>query len=425
LSNDSKRSGSRDISELKQRLGLKKAAPATGVTPAGPRNGTGGVVPPPGLNLTPPPGAAPPQPVIPNAADDPFAAMNAMAKVGTVQRAPEIVIVNDGRPVESVHSSNARTRTILMIAIPGVVALLLGLGVGRISKDANAYNEGLKGAGEIVGDTDNPAPSTVRQLKKALAQLDNELVKLQRGGFKPEKGATTELDKIAKLLEVKPAVYALTRNITTEADIAGQVLTFYAQVTEVKSMLDNHIRAAKLDETQLNAAKAAGDAAKLEAKDNVEFAGKLRYAVVISAPTDTDKNAPFGAKFVEIGPPYCGDKMSSSGKCADGESSSAQAFRTEPSATAWQKGERVQGGGDSVPTKAIVPLIENGVLDQVIKGMNDGPSEYAYAKRLQSIFEIVHGNQARNTKGLVDEGNRVETSLDVLSKKGSRFSFGL
>lgn len=424
MSNDSKRSGSRDISELKQRLGLKKAAPATGVTPAA-RTGTGGVVPPPGLNLTPPPGVAPPQPVIPNAADDPFAAMNAMAKVGTVQRAPEIVIVNDGRPVESVHSSNARTRTILMIAIPGVVALLLGLGVGRISKDANAYNDGLKSAGELVGDGENPAPSTVRQLKKALAQLDNELVKLQRGGFKPEKGASAELDKIAKLLEVKQVVYPLARNITTEADIAGQVLSFYASVNEVKSMLDNHLRSSKLDEAQLNAAKAAGDAAKLDAKDNVEFAGKLRYAVVISAPTDTDKNAPFGAKFVEIGAPYCGDKMSSSGKCGDGESSNAQAFRSETSATAWQKGERAQPSGDSVPTKAILPLIENGVLDQVIKGNADGPSEYAYAKRLQALFDIVHGNQAKNTKGLVDEGNRVETALDVLSKKGNRFSFFL
>ena len=103
---DSKRTGSRDISELKARLGLKKGA-AAGDRTSRERNGgqTGGVVAPPGLNLPPPPGAAAPQPVIPNAADDPFGAMNAMAAVGTVQRAPEIVIVNDGKPVENVGSS--------------------------------------------------------------------------------------------------------------------------------------------------------------------------------------------------------------------------------------------------------------------------------------------------------------------------------
>src|SRR6185369_13137031 len=93
---DSKRTGNRDISELKQRLGLKKGGPAAGQN-RGSSGQTAGIAPPPGL--APP---SPPQPVIPNAADDPFGAMNAMAAVGTVQRAPEIVIVNDGKPVENV-----------------------------------------------------------------------------------------------------------------------------------------------------------------------------------------------------------------------------------------------------------------------------------------------------------------------------------
>src|SRR6185369_15649323 len=98
------------ISDLKARLGLKKGAqaPATGQTRANGGAG-GGVVAPPGMNLPPPPGMAAPQPAqpaIPNAADDPFGAMNAMAAHGTVQRAPEIVIVNDGKPVENVGSSS-------------------------------------------------------------------------------------------------------------------------------------------------------------------------------------------------------------------------------------------------------------------------------------------------------------------------------
>ena len=39
--------------------------------------------------------------MIHNAADDPFGAMNAMAAVATVQRAPEIVIVNDASSDDS------------------------------------------------------------------------------------------------------------------------------------------------------------------------------------------------------------------------------------------------------------------------------------------------------------------------------------
>ena len=72
--------------------GLKKGAP-TSAKPNG--SPSGGVVPPPGLAVPPPPGAGPP---VPNAADDPFGAMNAMAAHGAAQRAPEIVIVHDGKP---------------------------------------------------------------------------------------------------------------------------------------------------------------------------------------------------------------------------------------------------------------------------------------------------------------------------------------
>src|SRR5205085_12703644 len=116
----SKRTGSRDISDLKARLGLKKggAAPTTGQT-----RSTNGVVAPPGLNLPPPPGLEPPKPagpVIPNAADDPFGAMNAMAAVGAVHRAPEIVVVtNDGKPVESVGQKSAFA-SVAAIALPAL-----------------------------------------------------------------------------------------------------------------------------------------------------------------------------------------------------------------------------------------------------------------------------------------------------------------
>src|SRR5882672_5407489 len=132
---DPKRGGSRDISELKQRLGLKKGA-APGQAQA---NGTpAGVVRPPGMALPTPP----PQPVIPNAADDPFAAMNAMAAVGTVQRAPEIVIVNDGKPVENVGASS-RGGAIARLAAPAVIALVVGFLIGQVAKGAAVYNAGL------------------------------------------------------------------------------------------------------------------------------------------------------------------------------------------------------------------------------------------------------------------------------------------
>src|SRR5205823_13542413 len=82
LSQTPKRPGTRDISELKARLGLKKAAPEKAQAKP-----SGGVAPPPGLTVPKQSG-----PVIPAAADDPFGNMNAMAQQGAMQRAPEIVI---------------------------------------------------------------------------------------------------------------------------------------------------------------------------------------------------------------------------------------------------------------------------------------------------------------------------------------------
>ena len=75
VSQSSKRPGAKDISDLKARLGLKKSGPAAakaggGVAPPGAR--AGGVIPAP-------PGAQPPRPHIPDAKEDPFGAMNALA----------------------------------------------------------------------------------------------------------------------------------------------------------------------------------------------------------------------------------------------------------------------------------------------------------------------------------------------------------
>src|SRR5690606_24256258 len=196
---DAKRTGSRDISELKQRLGLKKGAtPATGPTRA---NGGAGIAPPPGLNLPPPPGVQPPQAPIPNAADDPFGAMNAMAAVGTVQRAPEIVIVNDGKPVENVGAQSSGA-SIAKLAVPAVIALIVGLAIGKIGTSASSYNAGLSDARAILGD--RSTQSTVANLKQELSKLDTLLDEARsKNQFKPDKSLDAELEKAVKALDVK------------------------------------------------------------------------------------------------------------------------------------------------------------------------------------------------------------------------------
>jgi len=59
--------------------------------------------------------------------------MNAMAQIGAAQRAPEIVIVNDGKPVESV-SARARGITIPKYAAIAIVPFLYTVSVSLMNQ---------------------------------------------------------------------------------------------------------------------------------------------------------------------------------------------------------------------------------------------------------------------------------------------------
>lgn len=413
---DKKPGGSRDISDLKARLGLKKgaAAPATGQTRA--NGNSGGVVAPPGMNLPPPPGhsqPAPQAPPPPNAEHDPFGAMNHMAAVGQVQRAPEIIIVNDGKPVENVGASG-KGATIAKMVVPAIAALAIGLAIGRISKDANFYNDGLKDAKSILGD--GKTPSTVAGTKKVLSNLDGALEEMKtKTNFRPDAAVGAQLAKFATELDVKSELVFRAKQNALGAEISGQILSFYAGVAEVKGMLDAHNKAAKFDEMTLKKGKEAQDKATLKDGENSYLAGQLKYGVMLSAPTEEDKQD-FGAKLVEIAGVYCGGGTNPVAKCGEGESPSGFAYRNEPGGTPI-KGDLATGGSDSVPTKKVVMLLQNGVRDAVIQGNEPGVSEYYYTRRVRAIAE--------RTKKLIEDANKLESRLQAESSKGSRFSFFL
>jgi hypothetical protein len=406
---DSKRTGSRDISELKQRLGLKKGGtPATGQNRGG-GGQTAGIAPPPGL--APP---SPPQPVIPNAADDPFGAMNAMAAVGTVQRAPEIVIVNDGRPVENVGSSSLNAK-IAMIAIPGVLMLIVGVAIGKVGTGASHYNDGLSGAKDLL---DNE-----KGLKKALSDLERVLDEHKaKSNYKPDTGVDKELTAIAARLEVKSAAYALARNITNEGDVASQTLSFYGGLQEVKGMLDTHLKSAKSDDQAFIAAKKAADDKQLKPVTNPYLAGTWRYAVVVTAPSTCgegdkgkDCELAFGAQFVEIGPPVCDGKVISSGKCPEGSTLSGHAYRIDPGKETFTPAELQTQGADQIPSKKMIPLLDNNVLRGVLQGNEQTASELLYGKRLRTLSE--------RAKKLIQDANKLEPLLQTQANKGTRFTF--
>ena len=356
---------------------------------------------------------------MPNAADDPFGAMNAMAAVGTVQRAPEMVIVHDGRPVEHVGQQSTAA-VVARIAVPAVIALIVGLAVGKISSSGNAYNDGIDGAKAILVNE--------KELKKSLAELEAALDEAKtRNNYKPDAKTDAAIKSVAAKLEIKMNTYSAARNISNENELVGQVLGLYAGITELKSMLDGHVKSAKSDEQQLLAAKQSLENATAKEQENKYLAatGALRYGVVITAPATCggdekekkDCELAFGANFVELGGPVCqGSKIpAAEGKCKEGESLAGFGYRSEPGSTSFQIAEVITQGAETVPSRKIIPLVPNGVLDAFIKKNENAASEVFYTRRLKLMAETV--------KKLIETANNVEKGLTTFSNSGKRFTF--
>jgi hypothetical protein len=415
-----KKAGSRDISELKQRLGLKKGAagaPQSGST-ARANGNSGGVIAPPGLAVPPPP-TQPAQPAAPNAHDDPFGAMNHMAAVAQQAPKQEFIIVNDGKPVENV-GAQSHGASIAKMAIPGAIALIVGIAVGKIGSGASSYNEGLRGAKAILGD--KGTPSTVKSLKASLSELDNLLDEAKtKNGFKPNLEVDKKLKDMAAKLEVKMDLVFRAKQSSLDPVVSGQIMSFYAGITEVKDMIDIHNKAAVGDDIMLKKGK---EAAEKATETEGPLAGQFRYGVLVQAPTDTDKSD-FGAKLVEIAGVYCGGSNTPTPKCPDGEYPSGFAYRNEPGSTPI-KGDLVTNGSDNVPTKKVLMLLPNGIRDAFIKGTEPTVSEVYYTRRLRALYDRVHGKagpDGKPTGGLIEDGNKLEQRLTQEAGKGTRFSF--
>jgi len=372
----------------------------------------------------------PQQPVMPNASEDPFGAMNAMAAVHTVQRAPEMVIVHDGIPVENIGSSSTGAK-VAKIAIPGLIALVIGLAIGKLGESASAYNAAMSDVKEILGE--KGTPSTISNIKQTLSTLDTLLDEAKtKNQFRPDDAVNKQLETLSQKLEVKSDAVFRKKLSALEPRLAAELVAFYAGAAEVKSMIDAHLMSAKADALVFKKYKDKSDEAILKENENTPLMGQRRYAVLVQAPTDSDKGLDFGAKIVELGGVYCGDAAKETvNKCPENSPPSAYAYRTEIgpqglSKVPWTKGEIAAPATDAVPAKKLLTLLPGSVGDSLIKGADGVASEMYYQRRLRMLYDRVHGrvgNDGKASGGLVDQGNTLEKDLTTETSKGSRFSF--
>lgn len=186
---------SRDLSDLKARLGLAKNEGAAAPPPAGaqmpaatpPPAGTSQAQP---QGVVAPPGVAQPQQnyAQPDASRDPFAAAGGQIAAGRTE-----VIVDKGPQIDIPIEKKKPTGLIIGVAIAALVALFIGYAFGGVMQSRKIYNKTVEDAAKIkegmgkLADTTKKVIEAVAsssgRVKKLAAEgkLDSQLLKDLRG----------------------------------------------------------------------------------------------------------------------------------------------------------------------------------------------------------------------------------------------------
>lgn len=393
-----KKPGARDISDLKARLGLKKGGnevakqtPSGGmVAPPGARLGSAFVPPPPGVA---PPPTAPPQPVIPDARVDPFGAMNAMAAQGAVQAAPQIVVVNDGQPVESVQKKSpiARLKIVALVAVP----LVVGIVVGKIAQANSTYNQTIDDAKVLTEE--------VRNVGRGLQQLyDTLLTAKERGGgqgaFKPnDKELTAQLEQLPLAPPDKQKLFH-SNLYHMDPKLVEDTLSFYSDIALLKQKIDTHVRLSKGDEK-----------ANVPDSEALRKLGGYRFGAIFRQPRQQGEI--FQVEIVQIGAPVCADKQPHPEGCPGGADPIGFQYRPDPTAPLW--GTKAWSASD-LSADNVVPLAGNTIIDILMRGAKPFYDEVSYMARIKEIDEL--------TSALMERRKALEDLLNRKALEGKRFS---
>lgn len=402
MSNEAKKPGARDISDLKARLGLKKGG-ETGSRTAAP-----GVVPPPGAaRLTgayvpPPPGVAPPPgapqpPAIPDATVDPFGAMNAMAAQGAVRAQPEIIVVNDGKGVEQVNKKSSVVGLLKMVAMVAI-PLVVGFIIGGINYERKQVGVTIRDAG-FLRDEFNAVGKKLQDLTNTLY-----IAKGETGGkgFKVgDQKLITDLEAVDLGIpegDDKNFLIYHAHLYTMDPKLIGDTLAFYSGIKQLQDRIREFAKRHKN-----NAALT---------KDPVYKKVGAMAAVLRQPPArGSEPPPPPVVEIVQLGAPVCDDAgtVSTTGQCP-GPVKGFQ-FRND---SGQGFGTMAIAAPGLVEANKIYNLGDTGVLSTVLMGSERTFEEVDYTNRITEIDSL--------TENLMLLRKDIENKMNTLAQRPKPFA---
>lgn len=232
------------------------------------------------------------------------------------------------------------------VGVPIVAVIALGAGIagGAIGVFASRTTPApvLRVAPE---DVDN-VRTQLDALAHTVADIDDATSKPD--GFADE-AVMKRLRALLPKLEVSAALYPVI-GAFQRADTIQRTLEVIVGVATLRAELEAYLKAGSVAPTKPDAGKA--------------------YAVLL--PGDGDRPEGPGARVVELGPPMCGAKLSTTSSCPDGVEPGLT-YRADPGSM-WTKGDA-----------RLVPLIPTAVFDGLTKGNEPLASTLLAKKRLAAI----------------------------------------
>ena len=361
----------KDISDLKARLGLKRpdggpaGAPAPGgMPPAAGRPAPGQPFPQPGRA----PGAPAPGPAAAAApqraaASAPPAGMNPYASMRAPTGGFDLRSADDGMPVQNVSGSRGKSAIIASVIV-GAAAFALGGGLGMADvgrKNMNTANHAAK----VVQTELEGMQKTLSAIGLAVARSQQRLQAAKKEPVAYDPQLITELKGIK--LEPRPTTATIFRVDffrLPDADV-DKLFNYYYDTIALYNEIERHIRRSDND----------AEALKSYAEKSAAATGK-NYGVVF----DTAGKIVV-ANLVEVGDPTC--KGGKSGKDC-GSDITGFKIRSGSGAPWVDRGIGAKPDGGNV-----VPIKPTPFMDAVMTGSPDQVRQESYKQRVASIRTLV------------------------------------
>jgi hypothetical protein len=360
----------KDISDLKARLGLKRpdgspaGAPAPGgMAPAAARPAPGQPFPQPGRapgGPVPGPAAAPPRAAAPAA---PPAGMNPYANMRAPTGGFDLRSADDGMPVQNVGSSRGKS-VIIVSVIVGAAAFALGGGLGMADigrKNMNTANHAAK----VVQTELEGMQKTLALIGRAVAMSQQRMAAAKKDTLAFDPQLITELKAVK--LDPRPTTATIFRVDffrLPDADV-DKLFNYYYDTIALYNEVERHIRRSDND-----AASLVAYAAKTAATD------KQNYGIVF----DNSAGKIVVANLVEVGEQVCkgGGKECGADKL--------QGFKIRSGSGApWV--DRNTGG--KLDLANLVPIKPTPLMIAAMNGSADEVRQESYKQRMASIRTLV------------------------------------